>query len=369
MLMIGAGGRNSGKTELACALLKKFGADREIIAAKVTAVTSRDGACPRGGKGCGTCSSMKGDYCITEEKETQSGKDTSRFLGAGAKRVFWLRVMKTHLCEGAVALLDAIGRDAVSICESNSLRHVVEPDLFLIVRYGRSQQLKDSAAAVIELADRLVLSDGKKFDLDLADIALVGDRWALREHANVIVMAGGQSTRMGQDKSMLPIDGGPMIERVCDQVRHNFDEILISANEPEKYAFLKVKVVQDTATGQGPLMGIAAALEVSASELNFVVACDMPELDLHLARRMLREADGYDAVVLRAGERVEPLFAVYRKSLAATAGGLLESGERQIRKLFDQCRTKYIEIDDADRLRNLNTMEEYEKYIRCGNLP
>ena len=195
-----------------------------------------------------------------------------------------------------------------------------------------------------------------------------GGRLAVREHATVIVMAGGQSTRMGQDKSMLLIDGKPMIEHVCDQVRDKFEEILISANDPQKYAFLKAKVVQDKATGQGPLMGIESALSASANELNFVIACDMPEIELSLVRRMLKEAAGYDAVVLRAGGQIEPLFAVYRKNLAATAASLLESGERRLRALFDHCRTKYVDIDDADRMRNLNRMEEYKDYIARTDL-
>ena len=67
MLMIGSSGTNVGKTELACALLGKFGRNRNIIGIKVTTIRDKDGRCPRGGRGCGVCSSLEGEYCITEE--------------------------------------------------------------------------------------------------------------------------------------------------------------------------------------------------------------------------------------------------------------------------------------------------------------
>ena len=74
MLMIGSAGANVGKTELACELIRKFGKSADIIGIKVTAIKEKDGQCPRGGFGCGVCSSLEGDFCITEEKNSKSGK-------------------------------------------------------------------------------------------------------------------------------------------------------------------------------------------------------------------------------------------------------------------------------------------------------
>jgi len=119
MLMIGSAGANVGKTELACALIKKFSKNRDIIGIKVTTIKERDGQCPRGGEGCGVCSSLEGNFCITEETNRSSDKDTAKLLAVGASRVFWLRVMKTHLEEGIKALPEIIEPDAVTICESN----------------------------------------------------------------------------------------------------------------------------------------------------------------------------------------------------------------------------------------------------------
>jgi hypothetical protein len=67
MLMVGSAASNVGKTELACALLRKFTKVREVIGIKVTAITGKEGQCPRGGEGCGVCSSLEGVYSIAEE--------------------------------------------------------------------------------------------------------------------------------------------------------------------------------------------------------------------------------------------------------------------------------------------------------------
>lgn len=375
MLMIGSAGANVGKTELACAILRKFAGNGKIVGIKVTAVQEKNGQCPRGGTGCGVCSSLEGVFCITEEKSRDTGKDTSRLLAAGAERVFWLQILKDHLLEGLTALLDVIGPDAVSICESNSLRRVVEPGLFLMAKAADKKSWKDSAAEVKQYADRIVVSDGKSFDLDIDRIELIEGKWRLRRDcdcgkgpktsATAIIMAGGGSTRMGANKSLLPVNGRPMIERLCEQLRGHFDQILISANEPEKLAFLGLDVVPDRIPGQGPLMGIASALEASSSELNFIVACDIPRVDISFVEEMFAEAEntGADVVIPTTGkDRVEPLFAVYRRSIIKAANEVLASGRRKITDIFGLCKVKYMKLGDADWLVNLNTHAEYEKF-------
>ena len=365
MLMIGSAGSNVGKTELACTLLRKFSKTSDIIGIKVTTIKDKDGQCPRGGEGCGVCSSLEGVYCITEELNSTSDKDTARLLSAGASRAFWLRVLKKHLLEGTTALLDIIGPNAVSICESNSLRQVVEPGIFLMARNRNLKVWKSSARQVKKYADRIVISDGSNFDFDLDRIKLIDGKWIIRTQATAIIMAGGGSNRMGTDKSMLPIKGQSMIEAICEQLRGLFDQILISANEVDKFAFLGFEVVPDKVPEQGPLMGIASALEASANKLNFVVACDIPKINLACVNRMLTEAleSQADIVVPTTGEeKYEPLFAIYRKTALEAINKTLSSGKRKITEVFTLCRVKHIELDNTDWLVNLNTMADYEEF-------
>ena len=363
MLMIGSSGSNVGKTELACALLRRFAGRRRIVGVKVTTIASGERSCPRGGQGCGVCSSMEGEYRITEEADHGSGKDTERLLAAGADKVYWLRVLRTHLQEGLAALLETVGRDAVMICESNSLRQVVEPGLFLMVESTAGKPWKRSAELVRKHADRIVRSDGSRFDLDLERIQLAAARWLLTEDAAAIVLAGGRSTRMGTDKSMLPIGGRPMIEHICQQLRGTFTRVLVSANDAEKFAFLGLDVIPDRVPDQGPLMAVASTLEASDSELNLVVGCDVPRIELPIVRRMLAEAGEADMVipVTRDGKQ-QPLFAVYRRGVRRSMDAALESGVRRFSDVYGLCKVRFIEFGDADRLVNLNTRADYEQF-------
>jgi len=364
MLMIGSAGANIGKTELACALIKKFNKNKPIIGIKVTTIKAKDGQCPRGGQGCGVCSSLEGNFCITQETDADSGKDTARLLAAGAAKVFWLRVMKTHLKEGLTALLDKIGADAVSLCESNSLRQAVKPGLFLMVRGKDAGMWKSSADAVKKYADKIVVSDGSSFDFDIGRIKLLGGKWVMQEPATAIIMAGGDSSRMGMDKSVLAINGKPMVEIIAEQLRTSFSQTLISANDAEKFAFLGLQIVPDRIQGQGPLMGIASALEASANEVNFVVACDIPHIDLTYVRKMLWRAKGADIVIPRSRDKeYEPLFAVYNKSALEAINEVLRTGGRKISDVFTRCKVSYIELK-ADCFTNLNTRAEYEEFCK-----
>jgi molybdopterin-guanine dinucleotide biosynthesis protein A len=362
MLMIGSAGANVGKTELACALIKKFGKTTDITGIKVTTIRAKDGECPRGGQGCGVCSSVDGDFDIMEESDSNSQKDTARLLAAGAKRVFWLRVKKKSLEKGLTCLLDIMGRDVVSICESNSLRQVVEPGLFLMVKGRDSKTWKSSARGVKKYADGIIITGPRGFDSDLDRIKLISGKWKLQEQATAIIMAGGGSSRMGIAKSMLLIKNQPIIKHICDQLRGTFSQILISTDDVEKYAFLGFDCVPDKIAGQGPLMGIATSLQASANELNFVVACDIPHIDIRVVRKMLAEAVAVDMVIPTTdSDKYEPLFAVYRKSSLEAINEVLSSGARKISDAFALCRVKYIKLK-TEQLTNLNTMAEYEEY-------
>lgn len=363
MLMIGASGSNVGKTELACALLRRFGRDRPIVAVKVTAIAARDQPCPRGGRGCGVCSSLEGEYRITQEVTSDSGKDTGRLLAAGAARVYWLRVLRTHLRQGLAALLETVGRNTVMICESNSLRQVVEPGVFLIVERAEGRPWKDSAEQVKQDADRIVLACGQRVDPCLGRLQLAGAQWLLTEDATAIVLAGGRSRRMGTDKSLLPIDGRPMIEHICRQLCGTFARVLISADDAGKFSFLDLEVVPDTIPDQGPLRAVASALEASRSELNLVVGCDIPRIQLPVVRRMLAAAEAADLVLpVTADGQAQPLFAVYRRSVRRCLHEALESGARRFQDIYGLCRVRRMELTDTAWFANLNTRADYERF-------
>ncbi|RLC48531.1 MAG: hypothetical protein DRH70_00845 [Candidatus Coatesbacteria bacterium] len=364
MFMIGSAGRNAGKTELACALISRYARDSEIVGVKVTAIEKLDGNCPRGGQGCGVCTSLEGDFCITEEEDASGGKDTARMLRAGASRVFWLRCLRSHLREGLAALLERIGPDSALVCESNSLRKVVRPGVFVIVKDKDSHTFKESAQNVLQSADRIVLSDGKDFDLEMTRIVLSNHGWGLLEDATAIILAGGSSHRMGSDKAMLPINGRPMIQHIADQLAPHFEELIVSANDPQKFQFLDVPVIPDIQPNQGPLVGIFSSLLASPRETNIVLACDIPEPNVPLLRKMIALSDGYDAVIPKnTGGMIEPLFAVYNKSILPAMRSSLGHPSRKVSEVFKHARIRYYPLGQHLQLKNLNTINDYEDYI------
>ena len=365
MIMIGAGGRNVGKTEFACSLIRKFSSQHDIVGVKVTTIDRANGSCHRGSDGCGVCAALESNYCITEETDSQSGKDTCRMLAAGAKKVFWLRVLKRHLKEGANALQAAIGADAVCVCESNSLRSIVEPGLFFMFKDAGSKKCKPTAANVQEHADRTVLFDGSSFGIDLTDIDLIDGKWVYKMQATAIIMAGGRSRRMGQDKAILDINGIPVIKYVMNQVRSHFDQILVSSNNILKHSLPGARVIPDEIANKGPLAGIVSALRVSRNDINFVIACDIPEVDIGLVRRLIRESKDFDAVLPQTGpSHFEPLFAVYKKSTLAAIDESIIAGNYKILNPLEKCKVKYVELSGADQFKNLNTMNDYLQFVK-----
>lgn len=365
MIMVGASDRNIGKTKFACLLIRKFGSQHNIIGIKVTTIEQANDNCPRGGEGCGVCATLEGNFCITEETDRQSDKDTCRMLAAGAEKVFWLRVLKQHLLEGLNALQAAIGTDAVSVCESNSLRLVVEPGLFFMFKAVDSNKYKPSAASVEKYVDRMVLFDGSDFDISLDEIELIDGRWVNKMQATAIIMAGGHSRRMGQDKTILEINGTPAIKYVFGQLRFHFDQILVSSNNMSKHSFPGVKVVPDEVANRGPLMGIASALRVSRNDINFVIACDIPEVDIGLVRRLIKKSGNFDVVVPQTGSsKFEPLFAVYKKSTLIAIDESIISGNYKILDALKKCKVNYVELPRAEQIKNLNTMNDYLEFVK-----
>ncbi len=190
-----------------------------------------------------------------------------------------------------------------------------------------------------------------------------------------IVLSGGENRRMGVDKAFLKLDGIPIVEHVLRVLKGIFfDKIIIVTNAPHLYSVYDVKVVTDAYDRRGPLTGIYSGLLNSADDYNFIVACDMPFLNAGLISYMIGLASGYDIVLPRIGELMEPLHAVYHKGLVPLIENRIQQDARQIKGIFGESRVRYVteeEIDRYDRERrsfiNLNTPLEY-KEATCSDL-
>lgn len=184
--------------------------------------------------------------------------------------------------------------------------------------------------------------------------------------ATAVILAGGRSSRMGRDKSLLTTDNIPLIKKIASQLEGFFQEIIIGANDMEKYRFLHLRVVPDLEKGKGPLMGIYSTLLSSKNETNFVVACDIPDLDMNYVAELIGQAEDHQIVVpIHSDGQLEPLFAVYRKSILENIKKLLDADRRKIRLLFESVDVKYLPLPDEGKwYKNLNTIEDYQNYIQ-----
>jgi molybdenum cofactor guanylyltransferase len=362
MLLLGAEGRNAGKTTLACAVIARFCGEFPVVGVKVTTVKDGLGPCPRGGKGCGACT-LDGQWCIEEETGAAAGKDTTRMLQSGALKVFWARSRPESLRACLAEIRARIEPRALVVAESNSLAQVCDPGVFLMLRERGAAGAKASADAVIQHADRIVISDGAACDFDLADLAVHEGTWQLVD-STAVILAGGASSRMGTDKSLMDIDGVPLIQRLIAQLQGRFREVLISADNPAPYRGTGLRVIGDDLPGQGPLAGIAAALDKARTPTVFVVACDVPDIDQRFLRRLLAEARRADcAAPRRADGKWEPLFSAWSRSALPAVRAALAEGKRKIDAVFPRVRTTAVDLVDGAWLRNLNTPRDVADYL------
>lgn len=168
-----------------------------------------------------------------------------------------------------------------------------------------------------------------------------------------IILAGGRSLRLGHDKVLETIDSKSLLQRVVSRAGPVCKDILIvTAKErdiPQLVSRTRLRVVTDIFPGKGPLGGIYTGLVKSGYSYNLVVAADMPFLNRALLRYMIGLSDGFDTVVPRVGDLVEPLHAVYSKGCLATIETMLRQGNLSVADLLRRVRVRYVEAGEIDR--------------------
>lgn len=191
---------------------------------------------------------------------------------------------------------------------------------------------------------------------------------------SVVVQAGGQSTRMGENKALKPFLGRPLIQRVIDRVAPIADELIVTTNQPEDLAFLGLPLVPDIVPGRGALGGLQTALSAAHQPLVAVVACDMPFASaalLQAAARLL-DAEPADVVIARTPEGFEPMHAAYRRAACLPAiQSAIEADQWRVISWFPSVRVRELtaeelRLHDPDGLAfwNLNTPEEFARAER-----
>jgi molybdopterin-guanine dinucleotide biosynthesis protein A len=190
----------------------------------------------------------------------------------------------------------------------------------------------------------------------------------VRHDISAFILAGGRSTRMGQDKAFLQLNGGTLLERAIETARAVAPVVRI-VGQKEKFAKYG-DVVEDTFEQRGPLGGIHAALRGSSSELNLILAVDTPFVQPSALEFLIDVAANSTKMVTvpRVNGFFQTLCAVYRRAFADLAEKSLNVGRNKIDPLFTpevarivtESEMQALAIDPA-MFDNLNTPEEFEK--------
>ena len=192
----------------------------------------------------------------------------------------------------------------------------------------------------------------------------------------VVIQAGGQSSRMGEDKALKSFLGKPLIERVMDRLKPIADEMIITTNRPADYEFLNARLVSDLKPDRGALGGLYTAVASASHPYVAVVACDMPFASKRFFENGIRlmEDEEPDVVIARLNEEggkksggYEPLHALYRKETCLHA--IEDAIDKDLWKVivwFPQVKVRALTPDEVNTLDpsglcfwNLNTPEEF----------
>jgi molybdopterin-guanine dinucleotide biosynthesis protein A len=195
--------------------------------------------------------------------------------------------------------------------------------------------------------------------------------------ASAIILAGGQSRRMGTPKAALPFGNSTILERLVAELCKSFDDILILAAPSRSETFpiehlmrtapSSVRLLRDGSAYQGAAVALARGLAAAANDLAFACSCDLPLLRSAVAGAMCEMLNGYDAVIPYLGGETQPLCAIYRRKVAAEIEMQLVSGERRLTRITDALkahRPKEMELRGIDpelhSFMNINTPEDYD---------
>ncbi len=185
----------------------------------------------------------------------------------------------------------------------------------------------------------------------------------MKEDATLVILAGGESRRMGLPKHLLPASGGTVIEHLIGKLSPLFVETLVVGRKLSLERGFRI--VEDSRFEQCPLVGIVSGLLASKTDLCFVLACDLPFIKPELVRYLLSRAEDVDIVVPIINGYYEPLCAAYRRTAIPVIQETLDQGVLKITKIYDRlrlCKVPESEIRRFDpelsSFINLNTPRE-----------
>ena len=181
--------------------------------------------------------------------------------------------------------------------------------------------------------------------------------------ATLLVLAGGDSRRMGRPKAWIEVGDTVLLRYVVERLAPAFSEVVVSFGEPEQMEQLvPYRVVFDRKRAAGPLAGLEAGLLAARHEVLFAVACDMPYVTSSVAEVAVAAARSCDAAIPRHDGLFEPVCGAYRKTALPTIVGALDAGNHVAHDVVESMDVTWLEGLDPAQFENLNTPADLERF-------
>lgn len=198
--------------------------------------------------------------------------------------------------------------------------------------------------------------------------------------ATAVILCGGESSRAGFDKQLLPCEGTTLPRAIARKLHCLFEEIIIVTNTPDVYAGSGFVVLQDIVRGAGPLGGIFTGLSRASSQYAYVTAGDMPYPNIPFIEWMmgLLEPGCVAAVAARDGvEHIEPFNSLFAARCAPLMEAALARGERSVSRFLRSCTQAVFVPEETSRafspdwsmFASINTRADVQRFLRSGGQP
>ena len=182
-----------------------------------------------------------------------------------------------------------------------------------------------------------------------------------------VIFAGGKSSRMGEDKSLLPFGGfDTLIEYQYTKLSHLFTTVYISTKE-DNYAFT-CKCILDNSEVYAPTAGFVSLFKHLDTQRVFVLSVDTPFIGATEIQKLIDEDnDSNDATIACTSSSRHPMCGIYHRSLMTSFSSMLEKDNHKLGMLLKSVKTKWVEFEDEEAFMNLNHPHEYEEaLLRVG---
>ncbi|MDQ1299120.1 MAG: molybdenum cofactor guanylyltransferase [Campylobacterota bacterium] len=184
-----------------------------------------------------------------------------------------------------------------------------------------------------------------------------------------ILFAGGKSSRMGQDKSLLPFGDYPTLTQYqYERLKQFFADVYVSAKSRDKFN-VHLRVIEDPETSDfAPTAGFVAAFQALQHDRIFVLSVDAPFVEEEVIRALLAaDAPHYDAVIAKTASGTHPMVGIYHRSLLGELQRMLSQGDHRLGKLLSSSKTCYVSFENEEHFTNLNHPNEYEEAVSRYN--